>query len=87
MNQRFPDYDISMIIGLDQLQNFDDWIRNDDPETDEKLLKLFEEWTEDYKNTEKFVNTLPSSLEFLKCVPHHLNFGNVCYRITWIFEM
>ena len=43
-----------------------DWIRNDDPETDEKLLKLFEEWTEDYKNTEKFVNTLPSSLEFLK---------------------
>ena len=47
-------------------KNLLDWVRHSDSETDSKLKKVYDEWTEDYQNNQKFVDTLQSTNDFLK---------------------
>lgn len=42
------------------------WIRNSDPETDEKIEKVYDEWVKEYKRTLDYIDTMPSSIDFLR---------------------
>tara|TARA_B100001094_G_scaffold302785_1_gene330336 strand:- start:164 stop:1741 length:1578 start_codon:yes stop_codon:yes gene_type:complete len=46
--------------------NLLDWVRNSNPETDKNLQAVYDEWTQDYINNQKYVDSLQSSTDFLK---------------------
>ena len=47
-------------------KNLLDWVRHSNPKTDESLQAVYDEWTEEYINYQKYVDTLQSSTDFLK---------------------